>query len=124
VPVAPAELRLPPALAPAGDLALSLGDHVRYARAHLAGLRRGHPLLARAMWRTLHTRRGTYSLGWAEVDVGGVPTSYSVGGTGRFTAVIALQPTRDRGAVALTNAGGERGVEDALNELVVAALAG
>jgi CubicO group peptidase (beta-lactamase class C family) len=100
--------RLPAAIAPAGEMALSLRDYARFAELHLRGLT-GHPeLLSAASFTELHTPVGNYALGWGEVDLAGEPTATHNGSSGTFYATVFLQPGRNLGVIVLCNAGGDR----------------
>jgi CubicO group peptidase (beta-lactamase class C family) len=99
---------IPPFLQPAGDVSLTLADYGRYLREHLCGLR-GKPtrLLSPATIRALHAPQGPDSagMGWGHLDLGGTSSSVHVGGTGAFSAFVAVQAGLDRAAATVTNSG-------------------
>jgi CubicO group peptidase (beta-lactamase class C family) len=104
---------LGPALAPAGDVSLSILDYGRYIQAHLRGLRGRPDLLRPETYHFLHepvgkTAQGTgYALGWGITELDGVPTHAHSGSAGTFYARVVLQPTRDLAVAVVTNAGDE-----------------
>lgn len=102
---------IPPFLQPAGDVSLTLGDYGRYLREHLCGLTgKKTRLLAPAVVRVLHEPQGAEAagMGWGRHDLGGTPSSVHVGGTGTFSAFVAVQPSRDRAVATVTNSGDAR----------------
>jgi CubicO group peptidase (beta-lactamase class C family) len=101
-------LRVPPVIAPAGDLSLSVRDYARFVQLHLRGLRGEPRLLSGEGFRRLHTAEGFYAMGWGEIDIEGVRTAVHDGSTGSFWATAWIQPGRDIAVVVLVNAGGER----------------
>lgn len=103
----PDAARVPAALAPAGEMALSIEQYLRFGQLHLRGLTGRPELLTAATFAALHTPVGHYAMGWGEIDLGGEPTSTHNGSTGTFYATIFLQPGRDLGVIVLSNAGGE-----------------
>src|SRR5205085_240391 len=77
---------LPAAIAPAGDLSLSIGDYARFVQLHLRGLAglpplvdaqqaQALPLLTAALIHRLHQPVGDYSCGWLEQRFAGAPDS-------------------------------------------------
>jgi len=103
---------LGPALAPAGDISLSILDYGRYIQAHLRGLRGRPDLLRPETYRFLHepvgVNQGTgYALGWGVRDLDGGPTHGHSGSAGTFYTRLAIQPTRDFAVAVVTNAGDE-----------------
>jgi D-alanyl-D-alanine carboxypeptidase len=112
--------QLGPALAPAGDISLSILDYGRYIQAHLRGLRGRPDLLRPETYRFLHEpvgiNQGTgYALGWGVRELDGVPTHGHSGSAGTFFARLALQPSRDFAVAVVTNAGDEE-AEEAVRE--------
>lgn len=121
------DYQLGPALAPAGDISLSILDYGRYLQAHLRGLRGRQDLLRPETYRFLHkpvgaNQEGTgYALGWGVRDLDGVPTHGHSGSAGTFYIRLALQPTRDLAVAVVTNAGDEdagEAVREAIRELM------
>lgn len=116
--------QLGPALAPAGDISLSILDYGRYLQAHLRGLRGCPDLLRPETYRFLHEpvdeNLGTgYALGWGVRELDGVPTHGHSGSAGTFYTRLALQPTRDFAVAVVTNAGdAEEAVREAIRELM------
>lgn len=99
---------IPPFLQPAGNVSLTLADYGAYLREHLCGLE-GKPtgLLAPETIQFLHRPRGEEgaSLGWGRYAFHDVPASIHIGGTGVFTAYVAVLPSRDLAVATVTNSG-------------------
>lgn len=100
--------RVPTALAPAGDLSMSVRDYAGFVQLHLRGLTGRAELLERETFERLHTPVEHYAMGWGEVDIGGVRTATHDGSAGTFWATAWIQPSRGLAVVVLVNAGGER----------------
>lgn len=120
-PIAPADYALPSAIAPAGDLSLTPAGYARFGRLHLAALRGRPRLLSEAGFARLHRPVGDYALGWIVQAGRGARVYAHEGTTGTFHAIVVLVPARDRGVVAIANAGGERAAAT-VRELAFAAL--
>jgi CubicO group peptidase (beta-lactamase class C family) len=101
-------LRMPPAIAPAGDLSMSVRDYAKFIQLHLRGLRGQPRLLSGETFARLHTPVEHYAMGWGEVDLEGERTATHDGSTGTFWATVWMQPGRDLAVAVLVNAGGER----------------
>ncbi|HRO04250.1 MAG TPA: serine hydrolase domain-containing protein, partial [Terricaulis sp.] len=103
-----AEPAIPPFLTAAGDVSLPLEDYGAYLREHLCGLR-GAPtrLLPAALIADLHQPQGEdgASLGWGAYAFNGAPASIHVGGTGAFSAFVAIIPSRDLAVATVVNSG-------------------
>lgn len=100
---------LPPFLIAAGNISLSMEDYVTYLQTHLCGLQgQGSSILSAGMIRRLHQPHieGGAALGWGVAEIGGEEVSFHIGGTGDFTAYVAISPKRDKGVAALMNIGG------------------
>jgi CubicO group peptidase (beta-lactamase class C family) len=99
---------IPPFLQPAGDVSLTMENYGRYLREHLCGLQgRRTRLLKPGIVRQLHASTGDdgVGMGWGKYDLGGTPSSVHVGGTGAFSAFVAVQPGRGQAAATVTNSG-------------------
>jgi CubicO group peptidase (beta-lactamase class C family) len=105
--------RMPPAIAPAGDLSMSVRDYARFIQLHLRGLTGRAELLRPETFARLHDPVEHYAMGWGEVDIDGVRTATHDGSTGTFWATAWIQPSRDVAVAVLVNAGGERAAEAA-----------
>jgi CubicO group peptidase (beta-lactamase class C family) len=94
-------------LQPAGDVALSAEDYGKYLQLHLCGLRGRTSLLKPETIRFMHEPRGDEgaSLGWGRYEFDGAPASIHVGGTGAFTAYVAVIPGRDLAVATMVNSG-------------------
>ncbi|MEO1028186.1 MAG: serine hydrolase domain-containing protein [Pseudomonadota bacterium] len=100
---------IPPFLEAAGNVVLSMPDYVTYLQAHLCGLQgESSDFLDKDKAVQLHVSQleNGAGLGWGKTELGGVETSFHIGGTGDFTAFAALAPDRDQGVAALMNVGG------------------
>lgn len=119
-----ADPAIPPFLQPAGDVSLSLEDYGRYLREHLCGLegQRTHVLSAE-MIQFLHAPQGEdgASFGWGRYAFGETPASIHTGGTGTFSAFVAILPSRDLAVATVTNSGApdSRGAALALLQSII-----
>jgi CubicO group peptidase (beta-lactamase class C family) len=111
-------LRMPAAIAPAGDLSLSVRDYARFVQLHLRGLRGRPELLSAASFTRLHTPTGNYAMGWGEIELDGERTATHDGSTGTFWATVWMQPGRDLAVAVLVNAGGSRAAAAATDAAV------
>jgi CubicO group peptidase (beta-lactamase class C family) len=110
-PHAPTDARIiaiPPALAPAGDLALTMSAYGRFLQLHLRGLAGEDGLLRATTVRTLHAPDGDYAFGWAIQREGNAAIHFHEGSAGTFHAVTLLDPRRGIAVATVTNAGGDR----------------
>jgi CubicO group peptidase (beta-lactamase class C family) len=127
----PAEVpyTLLPAIRPAGDTSLSVGDYGIFLADQLAGLQ-GHGVLGpEAAYRAVHTSDASdgegglgFALGWGVTQRPGGPVSQHTGSAGTFYAVAALQPESDRGIAVLANSARDSDIA-AVNAVVKAFLA-
>jgi CubicO group peptidase (beta-lactamase class C family) len=109
--------QVPAAVAPAGDISMSLRDGVVFAQLHLCGLGGQPGLLSTTTLAKLHASLGPvgnvegdgYALGWLMQPVAGVTGSMHQGSAGTFEAVTVLLPDLDVGVIVLSNAGEEVG---------------
>ncbi|WP_271078105.1 serine hydrolase domain-containing protein [Aurantiacibacter sp. MUD61] len=99
---------IPAWLQAAGGLSMPIDDYATYVRAHLCALQGEGAFLSQEMAERLHTPliADGAALGWGRFELGGHITSFHIGGTGDFTAYMALQPDRDRAALAVVSVGG------------------
>lgn len=103
-----AEPPIPAFLQPAGDVSLTLADYGAYLREHLCGLEgRDTRLLPSAIIQALHRPQGEdgASMGWGRYAFGETPASIHVGGTGTFSAFVAVLPSRDLAVATVVNSG-------------------
>ncbi|GAB4451735.1 MAG: serine hydrolase domain-containing protein [Armatimonadaceae bacterium] len=106
-------LRIPPILAPAGDIHLSINDFARFVQMHLRGLRGQRTLLRPETVQKMHAPAvrvtppdqpaAFYALGWTVVEIDGVQTSAHNGSADTFYSNAAIQSSRNRAVVAVTN---------------------
>ncbi len=107
--------RVPAVLAPAGDVSMSITDYAAFARLHLAGLEGVDGAVGSSdVILRLHQPILEYSCGWHEQVIGGVPTSWHRGTCDTFDTYVLLQPSRDIGIIAFTNADGDSAAAQAL----------
>lgn len=116
------DYQLLPTFYPSYGLNMSLSDYVKFAQAHLAGLRGSDGLLKATTFQLLHTSAGAFAMGWGVQDIGGVRTSTHVGNVGTFLMAVALQPSRNLGVAVAANADGV-GVSQAVTDAVLSVLA-
>ncbi len=109
VPYDEAEPPLPAFLIAAGNISLSMSDYLTYLQAHLCSLQGIETEFLKVdTARRLHQPfiEGGPALGWGVTELDGERTSFHIGGTGDFTAYVALTPGNNQGAVAIMNVGG------------------
>lgn len=102
------EPAIPAFLQPAGDVSLSMPEYALYLREHLCGLQRKHTRLLKASTiLAMHEPQGSdgASMGWGRFEIDGAPASIHVGGTGTFSAFVAVVPSRDLAVATVTNSG-------------------
>lgn len=107
--------RMPTVLAPAGDVSMSIADYAAFARLHLAGLEGIDGAVGSSgLIQQLHLPILEYSCGWHEQVIEGIPTSWHRGTCDTFDTFVLLQPSRDVGIIAFTNADGDDAAAEAL----------
>jgi CubicO group peptidase (beta-lactamase class C family) len=101
---------VPPLLAPAGGVSLSVGDYGRFLADQLAGLSGQGRLGPDRIYRQLHTpdppdkeEDPAYGLGWGITQGASGPVSQHAGSGGTFYAVCVLQAHLDKGLAVLAN---------------------
>ncbi len=101
---------VPPWLAPAGGVSLSVGDYGLFLADQLAGLSDQGRLGPNRIYRQLHTPdppdnddAPAYALGWGITQGASGPVSQHAGSGGTFYAVAVLQTRLDRGLAVLAN---------------------
>jgi CubicO group peptidase (beta-lactamase class C family) len=113
---------LPPYLAPAGDIHLTMEELARFARAHLVALRGQDTIVKTSTARTMHTNRNKSGLGWGvQVVLDYYPVSVYSGSADTFNTMIAIAPGSDLAVMVATNAGTEKAeaaAKDALRMLI------
>jgi CubicO group peptidase (beta-lactamase class C family) len=114
-PVAPAEYRLPPFLAPAGDITLSLAHYAKFGQLHLRAAR-GLPteILSTAAVAGLQPSDAEHHFGWQAGAEDGVDYIAGEGSAGTFFALSVVVPSADRGVIVIANAGSSAAQEAAL----------
>lgn len=123
--------RVPAVVAPAGDVAVSVGGYAAFLQLHLRGLLgRETELLDPAAVRTLHQPRVAvrsreeadgYALGWFVRHLDDARMSRHAGSAGTFYARVAVRPAQGVAVAVFANAGDEPGREataEALEALV------
>ncbi|MEM1380115.1 MAG: serine hydrolase domain-containing protein [Pseudomonadota bacterium] len=108
VPFDDPEGAIPIFLEAAGNIELTAEDYVSYLRGHLCALRGESRWLSKDAAERLHGQvaGSGLALGWAVTELGGSTISYHIGGTGEFTAYMAVSADQDRAALAMVNLGG------------------
>ena len=110
------------AMAPAGDLHMSVSDLGKFLRSQLIPLRGGRGILPHDIATTMHTRRLRSGLGFGVTKIGDVaPVSTYSGSAGTFVAMIAIAPKHDTAVAVVTNEGTEKAeaaVRTVLKELL------
>lgn len=109
--------RLPPILAPAGDVHAPIDGYARFIEAHLQGLGGRSSVVSVTTFEKLHAASGGFALGWGVQQLGGEETHVHSGSAETFLALVALQPRRRRAAAVVTNAAGPK-VEEMLPSLL------
>lgn len=102
------EPAIPAFLQPAGDVSLPLSDYGLYLQEHLCGLEdKPTRLLSPDILRRMHEPQGDegVSMGWGRYAFGEAPASIHVGGTGAFSAFVAVLPSEDLAVATVVNSG-------------------
>ena len=100
------EYQLPPIIAPAGDISMTLDHYAEFVRLHLRARRGNAALLDAGTFDVLHAAEGDYAMGWLRLALGGAETFAHEGSAGTFDAVVLMQPSRNIAVTAFVNAGG------------------
>jgi D-alanyl-D-alanine carboxypeptidase len=112
----------PSVLTPAGNVSLSVSDFAKFVQSHLRGLRGLTSQITAQSYAYLHEPQGDFALGWFVIPIEGVLTSVHDGSAGTFYALMAIQPSRDRAVVVVSN-GYSAGVTEEVNVLALKLLA-
>lgn len=102
---------MPPVLAPAGTVHMSILDFAKHAAFHLSGEPK---LVSRETLELLHTPVGdVFALGWGvvETDWAGGHALTHAGSNGMSYAVISVMPVKNMAVVAACNLGTDAGAE-------------
>lgn len=106
--------RLAAIIRPAGDIWMSMGDLVRFGRAHLSGLRGHDGLLTAKAIQVLHEGipegpgGQRYACGWTVAPLPGTALRHGHNGSnGTFRAELAIFPEQELVIAAVVNRGGE-----------------
>jgi CubicO group peptidase (beta-lactamase class C family) len=98
---------LPLAMDPAGGVHCTAEELASFARAHLAGLRGRGSVVTAESFRHLHAdpEHDGYALGWG-LDAGdaGAVVSRHAGSNMRWFAIMSIDPSHNRGLIAVMNA--------------------
>jgi CubicO group peptidase (beta-lactamase class C family) len=114
-------IAIPAALAPAGDLSMTMAGYARFLQMHLRGLAGQDDVLRAATIRQLHQPDGDYAFGWGiQEDASGI-AHFHEGSAGTFHMVTVLIPRRGVAVATVTNAGGDDAA-DAIRSALAAAL--
>lgn len=117
------DYQLPPAIAPAGDVHMSMDDLATFLAAHMRALTDGKDFLLPEVARTMHTRRARSGLGFGVGKVGPIePVSTYSGSAGTFLALIAVAPNHNTAVTVSANAANDA-TENGLKELLKGLLA-
>ena len=113
------DYQLPAAIAPAGDLHMSMDDLAKFLADQLRALRGESALIPPAIAKTMHTRRTRSGLGFGVSKVGKLePVSTYTGSAGTFVTLIAIAPKANV-AVAVSANGENDPTETALKHLLI-----
>lgn len=109
-PLAPTETIIPPCLAPAGDVCISLPDYACFLQLHLNGLQGRNNLMPAVLTRYLHNDgQPGQGMGWGVNSLRGMEVlgrwSLHAGSTGTFFMIAAISHEHDIAFALVTNAG-------------------
>ena len=102
-PTGPYKTRM--AIAPAGDVHLSILDFAKFVQMHLRGCRGKETILKAETVQFMHEGVQGYGLGWQIIDKGEVKVSAHNGSAGTFYSQAVIFPLRNFGIVVACNAG-------------------
>lgn len=113
----------PPYLGPAGRLHMNIADLARWGQEHLAGERGRDGLVRAGTFDRLHTPDAghSYAMGWVSQTDNARRVIWHNGSNTLWYALVAFDPTADRGVVIVTNGG--IGAAQAVDAAAMAALA-
>ncbi len=114
-------IAIPAALAPAGDLSMTMSAYARFLHMHVRGLAGRDDVLRATTIRALHEPDGEYAFGWGVQREGAGTMHFHEGSAGTFHVVTLLNPQSGIAVATVTNAGGERAA-DAIRDAAIAAL--
>ena len=100
-----------PYMLPAGGMAMTLGEYVKFLQMNLRGLRgEDSAFLSAKTIQRLHSSpmHDQYALGWEIGLINGVRESTHSGSDGSFYALMGLRPSQDVGVAVVLNSAGSR----------------
>jgi len=104
-------IAIPAALAPAGDMSMTMSAYARFLQLHVRGLAGRDDVLRATTIRVLHEPDGDYALGWGVQRNGARTVHFHEGSAGTFHVVTLLDPVRGIAVATVTNAGGDRAAD-------------
>lgn len=104
-----------PAIIPAFDINLSIGDYVRFLQQHLKGLRGEKAYLSARSFELMHFGMPDYSFGWQNAVISSDRISYHTGESHLFVSHVELIPEKNIGILVVGNNGESTGKGGIMN---------
>jgi len=104
-------IAIPAALAPAGDLSMTMSAYARFLQMHVRGLAGRDDVLRATTIRVLHEADGDYAMGWGVQQNVMSTVHFHEGSAGTFHVVTLLDPQRGIAVATVANAGGDRAAD-------------
>jgi CubicO group peptidase (beta-lactamase class C family) len=104
-----------PAIIPAFDINISIGDYAKFLQQHLKGLRGEKAYLSQKTFELMHFGLPDYSLGWQNAVIGKDRVSYHTGDSHLFVTYVELIPEKNIGILVVGNNGESMGRGGVLN---------
>ena len=98
-----------PAIIPAFDINITVGDYAKFLQAHLKGLRGQANYLDTRAFELMHFGIPDYSFGWQNAAIGNDRISFHTGDSHLFVTHVELIPGKDIGIVVVGNNGESMG---------------
>jgi len=104
-----------PAIVPAFDINISVGDYAKFLQEQLRGLRGEKAGLSKPMFDLMHFGLPDYSFGWQNAALGSARISYATGESHLFVTYVELVPEKNIGVLVVCNNGESMGKGGVLN---------
>lgn len=104
-----------PAIAPAGNINISIGDYITFLRDHMLALQNKKSVIGNAMANRLMFQPPGYAAGWFNGKWRGLSIAYFLGRAGLFSSYAEVIKEKNMGIIILCNSGTVDGRSGILN---------
>ena len=104
-----------PAIVPAFDINITIGDYTKFLQEQLRGLRGQKAGLSKTMFDLMHFGIPDYSFGWQNAALGSSRISFHTGESHLFVSYVELVPEKNIGVLVVCNSGESMGKGGVLN---------